>query len=472
MKKQTPALTQPPVADNKELPPEESEAVGQTPIAASGADGDRATDSEATPSEAEPLGADRPYESADRGTPSSEPDVRDEQPEEPVLLKAGAAGNGGSGGGGGSRTAEPSPKGGKAPLVLAVLALIGVVVIGWQVYELRLQGKEVRQEVAQRLSSGDGAVAEIRALNRQNQDSLESLQGRFGALESQVAETAGQAASLQALYQEFSRSRSERALAEVEQAISIAAQQLHLAGNFEAALIALRGAEARLSGADQGHMQALRKALLKDIDELESHPQVDVPGLALRLELLLERIDQLPLAYSVELAEEARLSEDEPPPPVREEGADEFERAVNYVRAFGAEVWNEVRSMVRLERMDEADPVLLSPAQSTYLRENVKIRLLTARLALLARDGRTYSSDLAQAREWIERFFDTRDAQVTRATEELAELEGTQIAMEAPSLNDTFSALRRVQSRASDRASSAADAQGNGGAAASAEDSR
>ncbi|MBI1905475.1 MAG: uroporphyrinogen-III C-methyltransferase [Rhodocyclales bacterium] len=348
-----------------------------------------------------------------------------------------------SGGASGNAQARRS---GVLPLVLALVALVGVGALGWQVYESRLADKEIRQEVARRLAAGDGTVAELRALARQQQETIAALQSRFGALESQVAETEGQAVALEALYQEYSRSRSDRLLAEVEQAINIAAQQLQLAGNMEAALIALQGAEARLAAPEQGHLQPLRRALIEDIDQIKAHPQVDVSGLALRLEILLERVDQLPLAFEVALAEAAAAHEKAMA--VEEAAGDDmFARALNFAKALGVDVWNEVRGMVRLERLDRADPVLLAPAQSTYLRENVKIRLLTARLALLARDGRTYVADLAQARGWIERFFDLQDDQVKRAIADMQELEQVPIKVEAPTLRATFAALRMVQAR-------------------------
>jgi uroporphyrin-3 C-methyltransferase len=333
-------------------------------------------------------------------------------------------------------------------LVVSLVALIGAGVLGWQVYELRQLSMDTRQEVAQRLAAGDTAVTELRALVRQQNESIASIQGRFGALEAQVSASEGMAAALESMYLEHTRSRADQVLAEVEQAINIAAQQLQLAGNFEAALIALQGAEARLALPELAHLQPLRRALIMDIDALKAHPQVDVSGLALRLEILLERIDGLPLAFEVALAQAAAEREQLLNGHERGE-VGPFRLSLEYARALALDVWNEVKGMVRLERLDQAEPVLLSPEQSTYLRENVKIRLLTARLALLGRDGRTYATDLAQARGWIERFFDTRDEQVQRVIADLGELAQTPIKAEQPSLSETFAALRLVQARPS-----------------------
>lgn len=359
--------------------------------------------------------------------------------------------------------AAPPARGGKVALVLSLAALVAVAALGWQIYELRQAAGELRQEVAQRLSGSETTTTEVRALVRQNNESLTALQGRFGAIESQVAAMEGQAATLELLYRESSRSRGDQVLAELEQAITIAGQQLQLAGNFEAALIALQGAEARLGAPEFGHLQPLRRALVRDIEALKAHPQVDVSGIALRLELILERIDTLPLAFEVKLAELS--AEREIQAERAREEQDTLGRVFGFVRALGVDIWGEVKGMVRLERLDNADPVLLGPEQSNYLRENVKIRLLTARLALLARDGRTYVTDLERARDWLQRYFDGGSEQVARTLDELAELVATPIRAEVPTLTDTFAALRVMQARGATAEPSAPAAAGTDEAA-------
>jgi uroporphyrin-3 C-methyltransferase len=99
------------------------------------------------------------------------------------------------------------------------------------------------------------------------------------------------------------------------------------------------------------------------------------------------------------------------------------------------------------------EPVLLAPGESRYLRENLKIRLLSARLALLARDGRTYATDLAQARNWIERFFNTRDPAVQRVIEDMQVLEQLPVRVEHQELALSFNALKLFQARVGERTS-------------------
>ncbi|THF64422.1 uroporphyrinogen-III C-methyltransferase [Pseudothauera rhizosphaerae] len=361
----------------------------------------------------------------------------------------------------------PPARGGSPGLaiVLAVVALLGAAAAGWQAWQTRSQAGELRDELASRLAAADTAATEARALTRQQQEAIGTLQGKLGALESKVAATEGQAAALEALYQEFSRSREDRVIAEVEQAVTIAGQQLTLAGNVEAALIALQGAEARLATQDRGQIAPLRRAIARDIEQLRAMPQVDVQGIALRLEIMQDRIETLPLAYAGELPRPAEATD------AVSEPASFGSAPLDFVAMLGRDLWNELKTLVRVERLDQTEPVLLAPAQGTFLRENVKIRLLTARLALLARDGNNYAADLKQARGWIERFFDLRDEGVQALVAELKTLEATPVVVEHGVTLDSMAALRLLQARPAggadaEPAGPADDGQDAGGAAA------
>ncbi|HNH35712.1 MAG TPA: uroporphyrinogen-III C-methyltransferase, partial [Rhodocyclaceae bacterium] len=119
-----------------------------------------------------------------------------------------------------------------------------------------------------------------------------------------------------------------------------------------------------------------------------------------------------------------------------------------YWRGLAEDFWQEMRQLVRIERIDEAnhrDPALLSPSQSFFLRENMRLRLLNARLSLLTRDGRGYREDIRQARDWLDRYFDTRAKPVQAAQATLKALAAVDVALEPPSLGETLAALRNFK---------------------------
>ena len=114
-------------------------------------------------------------------------------------------------------------------------------------------------------------------------------------------------------------------------------------------------------------------------------------------------------------------------------------------QAWLTEMWQELRQLVRIERIDRPDPGLLSPRESYFLRENLRLRLLSARLGLLARDGRSFQSDLKQADAWLEQYFDARAPSVVEARATLKGLSKQEVMQKPPELNETLSALRNFK---------------------------
>ncbi|MBX3679653.1 uroporphyrinogen-III C-methyltransferase [Cognatazoarcus halotolerans] len=340
-----------------------------------------------------------------------------------------------------STPAEPVRKGSRNNWIVPLLAiglLIAFAAVAWQWVYSRERIGELRQELAQRLGDGDATARQARAEARLATESITELQVRLAKIEAQVSESQGQQAALEALYQSLSRNREEQVLAEVEQAVVLASQQLQLAGNTEAALTALQGAEARLGQLDAGPLVALRKALGNDIERLKMSSQVDISGLSVKLDLMIARIDDLGLAFTGE----AQATPVERPEP------NTSNRFVEMALQFGKELWVELRQLIRVERLDTADPALLSPAQSVFLRENLRLRLLSARLALLGRDSVSYKSDIGQSIKWLQRYFDLRSEPVQRTIEELGQLENVELASgRMPSLGDTLAVLRGLQLR-------------------------
>jgi uroporphyrin-3 C-methyltransferase len=325
---------------------------------------------------------------------------------------------------------------GNRKLALGIVAI--VVLFGAQWLDTRSRLSSMQEELAKRLAESDGQSKETKAVARQNHEALQALAAKVGALEAQLAESQGQQLALESMYQELSKSRDERVIAEVEQAVSIAAQQLQLAGNVEAALIALTGADARLARTASPQFLGVRKLIARDIERLRALPTADVPGMAMRLESVIASVDAMPLAFEQRPATKGADT-------VKTTTAPAAAIDPAWWRRFFADAWAEFRQMVRIERIDHADPGLLSPQQSFFLRENLKLRLVNARLALLARDGKSFREDMRQAQAWLERYFDVRAKPVQGALEVVRTLGATNVAVEPPTLNETLSALRNFR---------------------------
>ncbi|MBZ0145030.1 MAG: uroporphyrinogen-III C-methyltransferase, partial [Rhodocyclaceae bacterium] len=313
------------------------------------------------------------------------------------------------------------------------VALAALALAGWQWFDARARQAELQQEVARRLAAGDAASGEARALSKQNQEALAALQAKTGVLEAKLAESQSQQAALDAMVQELTRNRDERLLAEIEQALNTASQQLQLAGNVEAALIALQGADARLVSAGRAQFLPLRKVIARDIDRLKALPLADAPGIALRIEGIVGAIDAMPLAYEAKPRIEPAQGSFVP-----------ATTAGTWEKLLG-ELWRELKSLIRIERLDRPDPALLSPSHAFFLRENLKLRLVNARLSLLQRDGKSFRQDIRQAQEWIERYFDTRARPVQAALATLKQLAAADVGAVLPSLQESLTTLRNFK---------------------------
>ncbi len=330
---------------------------------------------------------------------------------------------------------SPAPgRPGRALAVLALLlALAAAAFSGWQWLEAQRVKAGLEQDLARRLAEVDRASRETRELAASTRESMRDVEARLGQLEARLAEMQNQRFALETLYQELSRSRDEWTLAEVEQILLVASQQLQLANNVKAALIALEAADARLARSERPQLTQLRRVIARDIEQLKAAPFVDVTGMGLKIERVIEAVDALPLA--MEARPSAETAGESPPAESSDAGW----------RALAQELWRDLRSMIRIERTGDAEVPLLAPEQAFFLRQNLKLRLLSARHALLARDEKTFRADLLAAREWLRRFFDTRATPVTSALATLDQLAKTEVQIELPDVGASLEAVRNYR---------------------------
>ena len=215
--------------------------------------------------------------------------------------------------------------------------------------------------------------------------------------------------------------------------LAIASQQLQLARNVRAALLALQLAEARLARADRPQFAPIRRALARDIERLKAAPVVDFPAMAMRLDNLIASIDSLPLAFEERTEREM---------PARASAADR-----GLFARLAAEVWNELSQLIVVRRMGAAEPPLLPPSQAYFARENLRLRLLNARASLLARDEAVYREDLRATAAWVQRYFDPRSKSTGDAVAQLKQLSGISITFDMPTISESLDAVRGYKSR-------------------------
>ena len=318
-------------------------------------------------------------------------------------------------------------------------ALIGMALVAalstlyWVDVRQRLSGTQ--DELARRLRDVEADAREARSVARMAQDALRDSQAKIALLDARLAESQTQQLSLQALYQDLSRNRDEWQLAEIEQVLAIASQQLQLSGNVRAALLALQLAEARLSRNDRPQFAPIKAALGRDIERLKALPAIDLPAMSVRIGSLVAGVDGMPLAFE-ERGERPAAAKEAPA------GAER-----GWWSRLAAEVWGELRQLVVVRQMNAPEPPLLPPTQAYFVRENLRLRLLNARLSLLARDEAGYREDLRASQAWIRRYYDPRAKVTVDALAQLKDLSSASLSFEMPNITESLDAVCAYNSR-------------------------
>jgi uroporphyrin-3 C-methyltransferase len=331
----------------------------------------------------------------------------------------------------GERSARKAPERLVAASAL-VLALLALLFSAWEWRDTRKSLGALRQEAAQKLSEADTLNKGTRVMAGEAREASAEAQVKVGVLESRIAESQSQQIALEALYQELSRNRDESALAEIEQSLLSANQQLQLAGNVKGALIGLQNADTRLQRMDRPQLTALRKAVNRDIERLKALPYVDTVGISVRLDNIIGSVDALPLAMEMR-------------PPITSGSEAPRPRDESLWQRFAREAWAELKQLVRVQDMNQPEVPLLAPSQAFFLRENLKLRLMGARLALLSRDQTSYKADLQAARDWLTRYYDAREKSVANTLVTLRNLHNSDISIETPDISGTLDALRNLR---------------------------
>lgn len=340
-----------------------------------------------------------------------------------------------------------------AGAVLLTALCAAAVMYAWNTQQ-RVKGLE--QQLVKRQEDSGHQAAEAQMLARQAQDSSRDAAAKLALLEARVAEVALQRTQLEELIQALSRSRDENLLADLEAAIRVALQHTAITGSAEPLVIALKQADERLSRQDQPRLEGVRRAVVQDLERVRAAGAVDVSTLAIRLDEVVRLVDELPLLSTPQVQRNAaRERASAASAPVLAASAASAAASTPLDPAWtevlgergatlGARIWGEVRGLVRITPIARPEAMLLSPEQAYYLRENLKLRLLNARLALLSRQFDTAQADLRDAQAALERYFDPNVRRTSNAIELVKQVAAQARHVATPRPDATLAAIAAV----------------------------
>ena len=313
------------------------------------------------------------------------------------------------------------------PVLFVLVLLTGLALLASAMLWQRLSA--IQEQLARQSADSGSQAVEARTLARQAQDVARETAARQAVMESRLSEVAMQRSQLEELMQSLSRSRDENLVVDIESAIRLSQQQAQLSGSVEPLLAALRTADQRLARAAQPRLSRLRAAVARDIERITSARVTDLPGLMARLDEMTRLVDELPLANAVATIR--------PGGQMREQ----LTSGSTWLQRSLAVLHDEVRSLLRVSRIDQPEAVLLAPEQGFFLRENLKLKLLNARLSLLSRQGESARADVAAAVTALNRYFDPASRRTQAAAGQLQQIQAQMRSVELPRLDETLAAL-------------------------------
>lgn len=364
---------------------------------------------------------------------SSNPPVADERPPVP---RAGAG------------------TGGALLMLTLVVALVALLMSGilWQKLE------QTQKELARQSAESASDAKDARSTATETESQFQELQARLSVAEVRLSEVSLQRSQLEELMVSVSRSRDDHLVQELESTLKLAQQQAQLTGSAQLLISALQSADGRIGRATQPRLNPVQRAIARDIERIKGAALTDIPALANRLDELAKGLDELPLANAVGAlgrptaappsAGTRTIAPGGVPPAVP--AADGAEQGLwarvretadaLWMRAW-AEVREEARDLLRVSRIDQPEALLLAPDQAFMLRQNLKMQLLNARLALLARQIPQAQADVLTTAAAVRRYFDEDAAPTRHMLKALAQVQSEMTSTDLPRPTETLAAL-------------------------------
>jgi uroporphyrin-III C-methyltransferase len=330
-------------------------------------------------------------------------------------------------------------------VVLSLLTLAALL-LAWTTQQ---RVKSLEQELVRRQADSQAQATEARVLAGAAQDLAREAGAKAALLEARVTEASVQRSQVEELLSTVSRSRDETVVADIEAALRVALQQSALTGNAEPLVVTLKQADERLARFSLPRLERVRRAVNRDLERIKALGVVDIGSLALRLDEAVRLVDELPLVARAEPRGKAAVPT-RAQPAASAAGAtsvpvsadDDWRgRLFQWWQDIVRQVGDELRSLVRVTRIDHPEAMLVAPEQQLFVRENLKLRLLNARLALLSRQFDIAQSDIRDAQMALDRYFERSSKRVIAVGELMRQVSTQARQTVVPRPDDSLAAL-------------------------------
>ena len=344
------------------------------------------------------------------------------------------------------RTQTVVKKSGTGLSLLAILIALGVGGAGYYfgqqqvdefqqkltALEAQINNKTVVSAPAQDVKFDTTQLAQLESANKVTQDKIAQVEELINAkshelvgLQSQINKVSAQANAQQPTDWLFS---------EADFLLNNALRKLVLDNDVDTAVSLLKLADETLAKVNNSQSAAIRSAINQDLKQLLSVAGVDQNAVMQKLSQLANTVDELPVL-------DVNFGDDQNATKLSDSLSDWAENAEKSATSF-------LNHFIRISPKHGADrKELLAPNQDIYLRENIRLRLQLAIMAVPRQQNELYKQSLEAVASWIRSYFDT-NAEVTqsflKSVDELSELS---IYVDVPSQLQSLSMLDKYLNR-------------------------
>ena len=320
----------------------------------------------------------------------------------------------------------------------------------------------LRAAVGQRMQSAEAEVTPLRELSSETAGRLNALQSRLSGAEQRISELNLQRTQLEELMLSVSRSRDETLVQDLGSALRFAVQQAQLMGNPQPLIAALQVGIERIEAAANPRLAGVRDAMKNDLDVMQTETNTDVSLVVRDLARLTRDVNKIVMRDTAPPTDRTVTSDADTsaaPSPAIGLATDPasttvapslLDQAVTSVST----VWHslsqafvaQASQLVRVRAVAPTDELMLSPENAWVLRENLKLRLLSARLAVLSGQKQTALADISAVLQGIALYADPAAPSVVGLVGDLQQLQTTIAALHVPIPQSTLAALASVAS--------------------------
>lgn len=302
----------------------------------------------------------------------------------------------------------------------------------WQMQKTQTQS--VNQTVSQSLKGYQGDSQQGLAMAKQADERSVELQAKTLVLEEKIADLTAQQSQTQTTLTQMNAQASDALINEVSHLVNMADQQLKFAGNIKAAIMALEAADLPLAQSGAPEYLEIRTSLGNDLAALKAFPALDMAALSNQLTSVQHLLDGVPLLQDQNgIEDHAQETEKAAEAPVQQS-------------TIQSNLWTQFKQFIMIEKIDAPAQPLVNVEQKFYLKENLKLRLLTARIALMQRNADVFKQDLEAIRLWVTQYYDTQHPNAEKAMSMIQGLLATELGVALPNVQASLDAIAQYQS--------------------------